>query len=657
MSSEPSAVVWRPGDGDTLRDAADAAGRADLVVLMPGVQPFGDWLARLTAAAHAQASIASASAMLSGGPLAPAPLAADGDLERLADDVAGCSGRLRPRIAAPVAGCVLLRRSALDLAAIADGHVSAAFALADFGERCTALGLGHVLADDVLAAGEPAALEPAEEAALAERYPHRRAARELDARPESPVEHALLVASRGLDKLSVTIDARALGPARAGTQVHALELVAALGRTGRVALRVVTPPDLDPQARAALEQIDDLALLPYENAAREPRPPTDIVHRPSQVFSVDDLALLLPLGKRIVVTHQDLIAYRIAGYHATSEEWLRYRRVTRDTLAAADHVVFFSEHARADALADELVGQATASVVPIGVDHRVTSSGDGAEPRRPPALPRDERPFLLCLGADLRHKNHGFALALAAALRAEHGWDGRLVFAGPAGSAGAEVAGDEATVTRLGPVAEDEKAWLLAHAAAVVYPTLYEGFGLIPFEAGAAGTPCLFAAWTSLAEVLPASAATLVPWDARASAAATAALLHDGPQRDAHVATLRDAATGYRWDDTARALVALYEAVLVAPPSDLRRAPRERLELERRLAETEFERQQEWQRHLAFREQIGSDGLGLVGPGGVLEPADQRALLALLSRAGVRRPAMRAARAAYGLAGKLRRHG
>src|SRR5947199_397811 len=85
-------------------------------------------------------------------------------------------------------------------------EAAAAAALAEFGERCTALGLAHVLADDVLAAGEPAALEPADEKALDERYPHRAAARELDAQPESPIEHALLVASRGLDKLSVTID-------------------------------------------------------------------------------------------------------------------------------------------------------------------------------------------------------------------------------------------------------------------------------------------------------------------------------------------------------------------------------------------------------------------------------------------------------------------
>jgi glycosyltransferase involved in cell wall biosynthesis len=657
----PPPFVWVPGDGAArdLAAAAEAAGRADLAILMPGIQPFGAWLERLTSAARSETTIATASAMRCGAAPAPSPLAAD-DLEGAAASVAAHARCLRPRIGEPLAGCVLVRRTALDLARAADdadAGTSPAAQLASFAQRCSAIGLSHVLADDVLVAGPPVELDAAEEAQLDARFTHRRAARELDARPESPLEHAVLLASRGLDKLSVTIDGRGLGPSRAGTQVHALELIAALGRTDRVRLRVVTQPDLDPHARSVLEQIEQLELLPHEAALHEPQPPTDIVHRPSQVFSAEDLTLLLPLGHRIVVTHQDLIAYRIGVYHESAETWQRYRRVTEATLSAADHVVFFSEHALADALADALVDPASATVVPIGVDHQASAPNvDAIGP--PPGMPDDGAPFLLCLGAGLRHKNHPFAVRLTRALRAEHGWQGRLVFAGPSGGDGAEPAAprdeDPDAVVRLGPVSEAHKAWLLASAAAVVYPTLYEGFGLIPFEAGAAGVPCLFAAQTSLAELLPADTATIVPWDERASASAAVGLLHPGPAREAHVAALREAAVRLRWDDTARALVDLYDEVLVAPPRELRRAPRERLLLEQRLRANEQLRHEEWQRYEAFREQIGSDALGLVGPDGVLSADDQRALLALLSRERLRRPVTRATRAAYRLAMKLR---
>jgi glycosyltransferase involved in cell wall biosynthesis len=652
VASDVQILAGTPGS-EALAAAAATAGRPDLVVVSPGVQVFGDWLPRLVAAAHADSTIATASALLSAGRWAPEPLTQD-ILGAAASSVAEHARRLRPRVSEPQAGCVLLRRTALE---IAGSGTDAPFArwLAEFGERCGAVGLSHVIADDVLAGGAPAqGLLPDDVVELDARWSHRRAARELDAQPESPIGHALLVASRGLDKLSVTIDGRALGPLHAGTQIHAIELIAALGRSRAVALRIVTPPDLDGAARALLEEIEDLELLPYETAAQQPARPTDIVHRASQVFSVDDLNLLLPLGRRLVVTHQDLIAYRIAGYHDAVDNWLRYRSVTRDVLSAADRVVFFSEHARADALADNLVDSASATVVPIGVDHQVLAQA--GPPRRPDRLGDDDAPFLLCLGADLRHKNHGFAVKLLAALRVHHGWQGRLVIAGPAASCGsAPLAAGEEPVVALGPVAEEEKAWLLQHAAAVVYATLYEGFGLVPFEAASAGTACLFAAQASLAEVLPWRTATLVPWDPAASASASAPLLAPGPARSAHVDALRAAGVRYRWDETAVTLLRVYDEVLVAPPREARRAPRERLALQERLEQNEQLRALEWQRQLAFREQIGSDGLGLVGPGGVLDAEDQRALLALMSRRPLRRPLLRAARSAYALAMRLRR--
>jgi glycosyltransferase involved in cell wall biosynthesis len=669
MSAETVEVAWTPGEGpgETLAEAARAAGRADLIVLMPGVEVYGDWLERLRAAAYSDTAIATASAIVSGEPWAPSPLPA-GDLAGAAASVAEWSIRRRPRVSEPVAACVLVRRSALDLVGGGDwSPASPAGQLADLAERCSAVGLGHVLADDVLAVGRAAIPEAEETAGLEARYAHRRRAGELDGRADSPIAHAVLAASRGLDKLSVTIDGRSLGLTRAGTQVHTLELIAALGRTGRVALRVLTPPDLDADAARAFAEIPDLTELPYATAAAAvtgapdggaPIGETDIVHRPSQVFSASDLALLLPLGRRIVVTHQDLIAYRIAGYHESVETWERYRRVTRDTLAGADHVVFFSEHARADALTEDLVDPGVASVVPIGVDHHVLATRGGLG-QRPADLPQDDAAFLLCLGADLRHKNQAFVVELAAALRTDHGWRGRVVFAGPTGSIGGAptIAEDPGVAVRLGPVSEAEKTWLVSRAAAVVYPTTYEGFGLVPFEAGAAGTPCLFAGQTSLAEILPESAATLVAWDARASAVAVAPLLEAGPARSAHVGLLREAGERYRWDATATALVELYEGVLVARPRGLRQAARERLFLEQRLEQTEELRQEEWRRGLAFREQIGSDGLGLVGPGGVLERRDQRALLALLSKRPIRRPAMWLARAAYRVASVGRRGG
>lgn len=646
-------VLAGPSAPRTLGAVADEARPADVIVVSPGIKLFNAWLARLVAAAHCESTVATASALLSRGRWAPEPVTA-ASTERVAKSVATHSGRLYPRVSEPQAGCVLLCRAALEIAGLGDDAPFACW-LAEFAERCNALGLSHVVADDVLAWGDRVASSQTADAALDERWPHRAAARALDELPESPIRSALLTGSRALDRLSVTIDGRALSSLNAGTEVHALELIAALGRTGEVALRVLMPPrDLDPGARSVLEAIDDLTQLTCDTAIQGSAPPTDIVHRPSQAFSADDLNLLLPLGQRLVVTHQDLILYRIAGYHATAQNWLDHRHLTRNMMAAADRVVFFSEHARDDALADGLIDPAAALVIPIGVDHHVSPS---AEPRCPRRLANDT-PFLLCLGSDLRHKNRDFAVKLLAVLRARDGWGGQLVLAGPqahVGRAPIDTAGQP--VVELGAVCDDEKAWLLAHASAVVYPTLYEGFGLVPFEAANAGTPCLFASQTSLAEVLPRDAATIMPWDAEASATAAAALLAAGPARDAHVSALRAAGERYRWDETAGALLRLYRELVVTPPRPGRRGPQEQLLVHARVEELKRENAQERERHERFREEIGEDGIALVGRDGYLEAGDKRALLSLMARRSLRRPLLRAAGSVYAVGSKLRRAG
>ena len=133
-----------------------------------------------------------------------------------------------------------------------------------------------------------------------------------------------------------------------------------------------------------------------------------------------------------------------------------------------------------------------------------------------------------------------FALRLLASLREDHGWQGSLVLAGTHIPLGSSLEIERAflvehpelrdAVVALGPVSEQEKAWLIAHAGAVVYPSVYEGFGLVPFESALDGVPCVFAPQSSLAEEAPEGTAAIVPWDPHASAAAAYALLTD-PER------------------------------------------------------------------------------------------------------------------------------
>ena len=594
---EPSSVAGPP-DSEAI-----PAGH-DVVLVEAGVTLGLGWLERLREAAD-DLTVATASAQRFPAGRASAPPG---------------TAPMRwtapwPRIPAPVAGCVLARASALHLAGPLDDG---------FAARCANLALVHVLVPDV--------------PALADDEPVR--SPEADGREEPPADgprRARLWLGAALDGVDVTIDGRSLTGVAGGTQVHTLELIRALHRTGAVRLRVAVPIDPHPSVTEALAALRGVEVLDGSRVdAHTAR--TSVVHRPHQVTGPQDMLLLRRLGRRIVISHQDLIGYHNPGYHAEEQLWRSYRNLTAASLQAADLVTAISAHARSDLLAEDLVPDNRVIVVALGADHLSAVPGPATAPPAIGSL--DGRPFLLVLGADLRHKNRPFAIRLLLELRDRHGWDGQLVFAGPHVDPGSSAPEEAQMLARpevgqhvsdLGVVDEATKSWLLKHAAAVAYPSTHEGFGLIPFEAAAHETPSLYAHGFSLAELLPAASALIVPWDAAATAARVAPVLRDPGRAAQQVGVVRAAARELTWDRTAAALVGAYERALRSPPRDATATALRVLEAEARALEFE-------DRLRLLYEDVGGLGVFLVGKRAGLLPEDaQRALAGLLQRRATRR--------------------
>lgn len=572
--------------------AFDSAAPADVVLLNSDVEVAAGWLEGLREAAYSDSVIASATPLTNSGTIVSVPLRnipvdtmPDGwDLEPAAAAIRRESLRLRPRLPTAIGHCVYFRRPALELVGGFDPAFTPGYGEeVDWSQRCVLRGLSHVLADDVFvfhAGGasfggslDRRAMKAAHEQLNKRHFPYYNNWAESAATARhSPLARALEVARRAVEGISVTIDGSSLGPTITGTQVLTLETVAALHREGTVRVRVAVPRNLGDYARTALSAMPGVETIIWEDI-KDGLPRTDIVHRPAQVGYRHELVQLRALGSRLLISQLDVIAFRNPGYFDSFREWNAYRRTTRESLAAADQVLFISEHSRADALAEELVEPARAHVVHIGIDHRAVPGNE--TPARPPGAAAVEPGFLLCLGTDFRHKNRLFALDVLAALRAGHGFSGPILLVGPEASPGSS-SGDErewlkahpadaAAVVAIGSVTEGEKAWLLANAGLVISPSVYEGFGLVPFEAAAAGVPTLFAAQASMAEVLPLEVALLVPWSAELSAAAAHRLLTDPAHRAHVVATIRAAGRGFTWDDCAAGLLAVYREALALP--------------------------------------------------------------------------------------------
>ena len=631
------ATVLEGGFAAAVNAIVEQHPHADIAVLADACTLPDGWPERLRAAAHADDTAAAASALVTGdgGPMFSGS-ASDPVIVDAPPIITGHPQHPRLLVLRPQ--CTLIRASALELVGPLDASLAhPAAVLADFSARALSRGLTCVLADDVIVVRGEGGLGPCPEPetrAVAERHPWLDAVREEeDALELGPLRGALVAARAAARPLSVTIDARSLGPATAGTQVYASGLVLALAGSGRVTIRAVvrddaSGPAIDALASAGVELIG-------ERRAQTGLPRTDIAHRPQQVFVVEDLGLLHATGERIVITHLDLIAYRNPAYHDLSDHWRGYRRITRLALSAADRVVFLSEHTLRDALAEQLIDPGYAAVVGAAID----PTDPDRPARRPERVPAGTE-LLAMIGADYLHKNRLFALELVGELRRRHGWDGILALAGAhvthGGSAAAEAAlldrdpGLAEHVLDLGPVDDDEKHWLLGAARAVLCPSTYEGFGLTPLEAAAAGTACVYAATTSLTEVVGDEAATIVPWDAAASADRVIALLRDGEARERHLTALRGALPRYRWDAIADRLCDVYVDAVRAPYRTSMPRAWEELLREQRVADLD-------RRYDDLAERV-DHGLPLIDRGGLLTREQQRGLMRIASRRWLNAP-------------------
>lgn len=185
----------------------------------------------------------------------------------------------------------------------------------------------------------------------------------------------------------------------------------------------------------------------------------------------------------------------------------------------------------------------------------------GARPLSEAALARlgIPGPFVVAVGTIEPRKNLGTLLRAWREVAGElDGW--RLVLAGPKGW-GPELP-ETPGVIPIGWVGDETLPGLLAAASVFVYPSTYEGFGLPPLEAMAAGTPAVVGRYSAAPEVLGDAAWLVDPHDADGFAAALRTLATDEATRASYSLAGKAHAVGYTWARTAAATISAYRSIL-----------------------------------------------------------------------------------------------
>jgi alpha-1,3-rhamnosyl/mannosyltransferase len=176
--------------------------------------------------------------------------------------------------------------------------------------------------------------------------------------------------------------------------------------------------------------------------------------------------------------------------------------------------------------------------------------------------------YFLFVGSLEPRKNVALLLDAWEAIRREQGEAALPLFVvGPAGWKNREVGARldalaPLGVRRLGRLERADLARLVASATALVYPSLYEGFGLPVAEAMACGVPVVVSDRSSLPEVAGDGGLTVDADDAGALAAALEAIATE-PERARRLGERGLAlARGYRWERAAAAHAEVFREAL-----------------------------------------------------------------------------------------------
>ncbi len=245
------------------------------------------------------------------------------------------------------------------------------------------------------------------------------------------------------------------------------------------------------------------------------------------------------------------------------------RRIYTDSIRRADHLCAISEFTRQTLIERLEVAPGRVTTTHLAADARYATfdraTGDYRQVLSQYHLPVGG--YLLLPANTWPHKNHRTALQALRILQDDYGLDPLLVCTGSAKEAHAEVmqlVHDlrlENRVKFLGYCSSEDLPALYAGAEALVFPSLFEGFGMPVLEAMWCECPVVCSNTTSLPEIAGEGAVLVDPHSPEAWAQAVSRVLTDRDLRCGLAVRGREQARKFSWEKFTLDVVRIFRQV------------------------------------------------------------------------------------------------
>lgn len=265
--------------------------------------------------------------------------------------------------------------------------------------------------------------------------------------------------------------------------------------------------------------------------------------------------MLCPSAKCRIITVYDMIHEKYPTNFSTKDPAIRYKRMA---VNRADHIISISHSTKIDLCTLYDIPQHKVSVVHLGYDSFKHCGGVNLRP----STANQSRPFLLYVGSRGGYKNFNLllnAVALRPALKDNFDV---LAFGG-----GAFNSSEISLICSLGfaPQAvrqiggsDDLLGSLYSDAAAFIYPSVYEGFGLPPLEAMAHNCPVVTSNSSSMPEVVGNAGEYFDPLDIEAQSDAIYKVVFNTQRRNQLIDLGRQRLQMFSWERCAQETQAVY---------------------------------------------------------------------------------------------------